>query len=147
VDPDGLVIPPAPVSLQEWREAEWREISGENTLVGDGSPCVSLTTLTQNVWFDKLHKQRRLEALIDIIFARSPAVDVVSLQEMTKDATTWLLADERVRGRFLTTDPAAVTRMDSTASSRLFHGSLREVETCELRGTRSCHTRGLEGGC
>ena len=60
---------------------------------------------------------------MDIIAHNDP--DVASLQEITADTAEWIQRDQRIRERYLITDPSAVTRSGSYGLMTLVRKSLQ----------------------
>jgi hypothetical protein len=97
-----------PISFYEYRagttsadDSDWRPL--DSTYPGITNPITDLRIVTWNVWFDKVEKRTRFEGSLKELLA-IPALDVVSLQEVTPQFLEWLQFSEEIRSDWLLTN-------------------------------------------
>jgi len=97
-----------PISFYEYRagtasadDSGWKPLNSSYPEIT--RPITNLRIVTWNVWFDEVEKQTRFEGLLKELLV-IPALDVVSLQEVTPQFVEWLQFSKDIRSDWLLTN-------------------------------------------
>ena len=74
-----------------------------SNVVENCSPITRLGIATYNVWFDKVEKRTRFEAVLRELIS-IPAIDLVSLQEVTEEFLHWLQESPEIQAHWVLTN-------------------------------------------
>lgn len=94
------VIPEVRLDFATTEDPDWHPIEFKREA---SDPINSLRIVTWNVWFDKVQQKTRFLGALDELF-KLPDVDIVCLQEVTKEFLGWLKSTPEIRADWLVTD-------------------------------------------
>lgn len=94
------LAPQAPVDESSTQDAQWHPIK---CAPESEEPIISIKVVTWNIWFDKVEQRKRFEAALKELLA-IPELDIVCLQEVTKEFLGWLQSASKIRADWILTD-------------------------------------------